>query len=321
MARLGAIVSLLALVLATSFLAVSAGGLTANYYAKTCPSVDKVVRETVYHLYEKKGNIATSLIRFGFHDWFNGADASFLLKSLPGKTSEKDSTTQEGMRNEKYVDNIKAAVDAACGPNVVSCADILAVGAAAGVQVLGGPYIPILFGRRDSRVSLKSSADKIPPPQGDVTSFLKFFAERGINTEQAVALMGAHTIGRAHCVSFKERIYPKVDPQMDPKFADMLKHRCPPNPTEVHFTYFRNDEQSPMAFDNHYYVNLVAKQGLMGIDSKLYWDKRTQPFVVKYAKDANYWRKVFATAYKQMSEYQPLTGKQGEIRKRCSYVN
>ena len=71
MARLGAVVSLLALVLATSFLAVSAGGLTANYYAKTCPSVDKVVRETVYRLYEKKGNIATSLIRFGFHDWFN----------------------------------------------------------------------------------------------------------------------------------------------------------------------------------------------------------------------------------------------------------
>ena len=57
---------------------------------------------------------------------------------------------------------------------------------------LGGPYIPILFGRRDSRVSLKSSADKIPPPQGDVTSFLKFFAERGINTEQAVALMGTY---------------------------------------------------------------------------------------------------------------------------------
>ena len=45
------------------------------------------------------------------------------------------------MRNEKYVDNIKAAVDAACGPNVVSCADILAVGAAAGVQVVSRRFL------------------------------------------------------------------------------------------------------------------------------------------------------------------------------------
>ena len=122
-------------------------------------------------------------------------------------------------------------------------------------------------------------------------------------------------------MSFKERIYPTVDPQMDPKFAEMLKHRCPANPTSVHFTYFRNDEQSPMAFDNHYYINLVAKQGLMGIDSKLFWDNRTKSYVVKYARDAAAWRKVFAAAYKKLSEFRTLTGKQGEIRKRCSYVN
>ena len=67
---------------------------------------------------------------------FQGADGSFLLKSLPGKTSEKDSRSQEGMRNEKYVDDIKAAVDKACGPNIVSCADILAVSAAAGCEVV-----------------------------------------------------------------------------------------------------------------------------------------------------------------------------------------
>lgn len=64
-----------------------------------------------------------------------GADGSFLLLSEPGKTSEKDSVTQEGMRNEKYVNNLKNAVEQVC-PGVVSCADVLAVGGAAAVQVV-----------------------------------------------------------------------------------------------------------------------------------------------------------------------------------------
>lgn len=64
-----------------------------------------------------------------------GADASFFLLSAPGKTSEKDSHSMVGMRNEKYVNNIKAEVEKVC-PGVVSCADILAVGSAAAVQVV-----------------------------------------------------------------------------------------------------------------------------------------------------------------------------------------
>lgn len=135
---------------------------------------------------------------------------------------------------------------------------------------------------------------------------------------------GAHTIGRAHCESFRERLYPTVDPQMDPNFANLLKYRCPVKPgtaDPVHFTYFRNDEQSPMLFDNHYYVNLVAKKGLLGIDSGLYWDARTKPYVEKFAADINYWRTQFAAAFTQLTEVKPLTGTQGQIRKSCSFVN
>lgn len=134
---------------------------------------------------------------------------------------------------------------------------------------------------------------------------------------------GAHTIGRAHCVSFEERIYPTVDPKMDPVFASMLKYRCPQQKTgaePVHFTYFRNDEQSPMAFDNHYYVNLMANQGLLHIDSEIAWDSRTKLFVVEYAKDNALWHKNFATAFTKLSEHNPLTGTQGEVRKHCSYT-
>jgi peroxidase len=66
-----------------------------------------------------------------------GADASFLLvsKNFPSNTSEKDSFSQVGMRNSKYVNDIKVAVDATC-PGVISCADTLAVAGAAAVQTV-----------------------------------------------------------------------------------------------------------------------------------------------------------------------------------------
>lgn len=68
MARFAA---LLALLLVAGVLSVSAGPLTADYYKVTCPKAEYTIRQTVYNLYKKKGNIATSLIRFSFHDWFN----------------------------------------------------------------------------------------------------------------------------------------------------------------------------------------------------------------------------------------------------------
>ena len=64
-----------------------------------------------------------------------GCDGSFLLDSSIGNPAEKDSHSQVGMRNEKYVNDIKAAVELEC-PGVVSCADILALGGAAGVSLV-----------------------------------------------------------------------------------------------------------------------------------------------------------------------------------------
>ena len=112
---------------------------------------------------------------------------------------------------------------------------------------------------------------------------------------------------------------------MDPTFATMLKYRCSLQKStggaqQVHFTYFRNDEQSPMAFDNHYYVNLMARQGLLHIDSEIAWDARTKPHVEAYAKDNALWHKKFASAFAVLSEYNTLTGAQGEVRKHCSYT-
>lgn len=326
--RVGAVLTLVVLVIAMSSVdrAEAAGnGLSEDFYAKTCPQMEQVVYKYVKTLFDSptKNNTAISMVRWAFHDFFNGADGSFLLNStqFPGNVSEKSSTAQVGMRNSKYINDIKIAVDYACPKRVVSCADVLAVAGAAAVNVMGGPYIKVKTGRRDSRFSWKASADSLPRSYASVDELLKFFKGIGINTAEAVALMGGHTVGRAHCVSFWDRIYPKFDQTLTPKFAAKLKYRCPPNPTHTRFTYIRNDPKSSFSFDNHYYIILLQRQGVMKVDDNLIWDKRTLPYVKLYAADANAWRKTFTIAYQKMSEIKPLTGTQGEIRQKCSLLN
>ena len=52
-----------------------------------------------------------------------------------GVESEKDSDRSFGMRNFKYVNKIKAAVENAC-PQTVSCADIVALSARDGIVMV-----------------------------------------------------------------------------------------------------------------------------------------------------------------------------------------
>jgi peroxidase len=137
-------------------------------------------------------------------------------------------------------------------------------------------------------------------------------------------LAGGHSVGRAHCVSFKARLYPTLDRRLTPQFAKKLLDRCPKkiplhtrfNP--VHFTYIRNDPFSPLTLDNHYFQELLRRHGVMKVDDNLIWDPRTLPYVKLYAKDASAWKKTLLVAYQKLSEYKVLTGTQGEIRRKCA---
>lgn len=62
-------------------------------------------------------------------------DASLLLESVNGIESEKKSTRSFGMRNFKYVNTIKTALESAC-PATVSCADIVALSARDGAVMV-----------------------------------------------------------------------------------------------------------------------------------------------------------------------------------------
>ncbi|XP_059428606.1 peroxidase 21 [Corylus avellana] len=133
---------------------------------------------------------------------------------------------------------------------------------------------------------------------------------------------GAHSVGRVHCINLVDRLYPTVDPTLDPNYADYLKGRCPtPNPDPQGVFYARNDRETPMILDNMYYKNLLGHKGLLTVDQQLVSDPTTNPYVENFATDNGYFHDQFARAVLLLSENNPLTGDQGEIRKDCRYVN
>lgn len=294
-----------------------------NYYSKSCPNAEEIVKQQVITLYHKHGNTAVSWIRTLFHDCMvKSCDASILLESINGIQSEKTSTKNMGMRNFKYINTIKDALEEAC-PMTVSCADIVALSARDGVVMLGGPHMEMKTGRKDSKESHLAEIDALLPNHNDSMMFvLSRFQSVGIDAEGTVALLGAHSVGRVHCVNLVDRLYPEVDPTLDPDYAEYLKRRCPnpePNPRDVE--YSRTDLITPMTLDNMYYKNLINNRGLLIVDQQLLSNPITSPYVKKMADDNDYFHEQFAKALLILSENNPINEDVGEVRKDCRFVN
>ncbi|XP_072961078.1 peroxidase 21 [Typha angustifolia] len=302
---------------------VGASGLRLNYYSKSCPRAEAIVKEEVQKLYNEHGNTAVSWVRNLFHDCMvKSCDASLLLETRNTIVSEQASERSFGMRNFKYVTTIKEALEREC-PATVSCADVIALSARDGVALLGGPHIPMKTGRRDSKESYVDVVEQFIPNHNDTISLvLSRFKSMGISAESTVALLGAHSVGRVHCGNLVGRLYPTIDPTIDPAYAKYLRYRCPsPNPDPKDVVYARNDRETPMILDNMYYKNLLRNKGLLLVDQQLVSDPSLSPFVKKMAANNAYFHDRFSTALLLLSENNPLVGNQGEIRKDCRFVN
>ncbi|XP_044485393.1 peroxidase 21 [Mangifera indica] len=297
--------------------------LQNNYYTESCPNAEEIIKQEVINLYNKHGNTAVSWVRNLFHDCVvKSCDASLFLETVNGTESEQASDRSFGMRNFKYVKTIKDALEQEC-PMTVSCADIVALSARDGIVMLGGPRIEMKTGRRDSKESYLTEVDSSIPNHNDsISSVLSRFQSIGIDVEGTVALLGAHSVGRVHCVNLVQRLYPTVDPTLDPEYAAYLKGRCPtPDPDPKAVLYARNDRETPMIIDNNYYKNVLNHKGLLIIDQQLASDPTTLPYVEKMADDNGYFQDQFSRAILLLSENSPLTGDEGEIRRDCRYVN
>ncbi|CAI0468319.1 unnamed protein product [Linum tenue] len=286
-------------------------GLAMDFYKDTCPQAEDIIKAQVKLLYKRHKNTAFSWLRNIFHDCaVESCDASLLLDSTRRSLSEKETDRSFGLRNFRYLDTIKEAVEREC-PGVVSCADILVLSGRDGI------------GRRDGRKSRADILEQYLPDHNEsISVVLDRFAAMGIDTPGLVSLLGSHSVGRTHCMKLVHRLYPEVDPALNPDHVPHMLKKCPdPIPDPKAVQYVRNDRGTPMILDNNYYRNILDNKGLLIVDHQLATDRRTKPYVKKMAKSQDYFFKHFSRAITILSENNPLTGEKGEIRKQCNVVN
>lgn len=302
--------------------------LYRNFYQRRCPRFDQIMQDTTTNKQINSPSTAAATLRLFFHDCIlNGCDGSILISSTPFNTAERDADINLSLPGDAYdvVVRAKTALELAC-PNVVSCADILAVATRNLVTMVGGPYYNVYLGRKDGLVSKSSTVEgNLPRPTMNMSQIIQIFASRGFSVQEMVALSGAHTVGFSHCKEFNSGIYnyskfERSDPQYSPRFASALQNACADYKNNPTLSVF-NDIMTPNKFDNMYFQNLPKGLGLLKSDHALNSDPRTKSFVETYAADQEKFFQAFARAMEKLSNYGVKSGRAGEIRRRCDAFN
>ncbi|KAL9229544.1 hypothetical protein vseg_005000 [Gypsophila vaccaria] len=303
------------------------GYLYPQYYDHSCPQAQEIVRVVLSKAVSKDPRMAASLLRLHFHDCFvKGCDASVLLDNGGGIVSEKGSNpNKNSARGFEVIDEIKAEIEKAC-PDTVSCADILAIAARDSTVISGGPGWEVPLGRRDSLgASISGSNNEIPAPNNTFQTILTKFKRQGLDLVDLVALSGAHTIGDARCTTIRQRLYNQSgngqpDFTLNQAYANELRQRCPRSGGDQNLFFL--DHTTPFMFDNEYYRNILAYDGLLNSDQVLLTkDYASMQLVKQYAYNNALFFHHFANSMVKMGNLFPLTGEKGEIRKNCRRVN
>ncbi|KAI3931582.1 hypothetical protein MKW92_011184 [Papaver armeniacum] len=301
-------------------------GLKLGFYKKTCPDAESIVRKTTASFVAQNPTLSAALLRLHFHDCFvKGCDGSVLINSTSSNQAEKSAPPNLSLRGFGVIDAIKAALEQQC-PGVVSCADILSLAARDAVAAIKGPYWKVTTGRRDGRVSTTLNAlTNLPPGSADISSLKATFASKGLSSVDLAVLSGAHTIGVSFCSSFTNRLYNFTgkgdsDPTLDSEYVPRLKSKCKPN-DEVQTAEM--DPGSFKTFDSSYYSLVIKRRGLFQSDSALLNDAVTKAYVKRQAtkRGSPTFFKDFAKSMEKMNAIDVLTGKAGEIRKHCAFIN
>lgn len=183
------------------------------------------------------------------------------------------------------------------------------------------------MGRRDSLTANQSLANEnLPGPSSTLPTLKSFFSRQGLTTLDLVSLSGAHTFGKSRCLLFSDRLYNfnstgKPDPTLDLAYLKVLQKQCPQNGAGDNRVNF--DPTTPDILDKNYYNNLQAKKGLLQSDQELFSTPGadTISIVNKFANNENAFFKNFRKSMIKMGNIGVLTGKKGEIRKQCNFIN
>ncbi|XP_061358409.1 putative Peroxidase 48 [Gastrolobium bilobum] len=325
--------------------------LEYDFYRNNCPQAEDIVRSAVTRVYFDQRDVSPALLRLFFHDCFiQGCDASLLLDDINGdknRSVEKQAVPNQTLKGFDKIDLIKEEVEQAC-PGVVSCADILALAARDSVLLAGGPFYPVLTGRRDNHQSFfEEATDQIPRPDDSLTRTLHLFSLRGFNERETVSLLGGHNIGKIGCDFIHQRLYNfqgtgQPDPSIPLDFLSQMRLNCQDNKnisnsdefstfviskpmsvnSNIGISYMEalsSSVSSGAAFDTHYYQSLLKGRGLLFADQQLMAGEKTARLVSAYASDdGSTFRMDFARVMLKMSNLDVLTGHQGQVRLNCS---
>ncbi|KAL5770221.1 hypothetical protein ACOSP7_014375 [Xanthoceras sorbifolium] len=285
--------------------------LKIDFYKDTCPGAESIILGVVQSAFSSDKSMTAALLRMYFHDCFNAAcDASILIDSTDAKPSEKAAEPNLTVRGFELIDKAKKALEESC-PSTVSCADIIAVAIRDAVALAAGLKYTVPTGRLDG---LESDPNKVnlPSPSVPVINALQQFKANRLDDIDAVALLGGHTVGVAHCSFFQDRLS-SFDRSMDPTLFQQLQKNCSSgNPTA------NLDQQTPFGFDNEYYNQIKMRRGILQIDQRLAFDRLTAGIVTDFALNPFRFQQSFANAMIKLGN---LVTNVGEVRQNCRVFN
>ncbi|PVH36067.1 hypothetical protein PAHAL_7G347800 [Panicum hallii] len=286
----------------------AAWSLAVDFHALSCPDLHGMVHSAVAAARGQDVQVTAGLLRIFFHDCFpQGCDASILLD---GWNSEKKMIQNEGLQQRALdlIESIRDTVHKRCGATV-SCADILALATGYAVTLAGGPWISMPLGRRDSLEPAPFWAvnNSLPRPDADVNTLIDRFRSKGLGDHaDLVALSGAHTVGKARCKNFRDRISRPND-----DFTWRLAGFCGNDGNRQQ----NLDVITPDTFDNRYFVDLRNRQGVLTTDQGIANDGRTSWLIKGFADNQAWFFGQFAQSMVKLSQMRGAGG--GEIRGNC----
>ncbi|KAJ4826785.1 Peroxidase 20 [Turnera subulata] len=302
--------------------------LVIDYYKETCPLAEEIIRYQVEAAVVKDPRMAASLLRLHFHDCFvMGCDASVLLDSDGDMISEKQAGPNvNSLRGFEVIDKIKYYLEEAC-PLTVSCADVLAIAARDAVVSRGGPSWKVPLGRKDSlKASFDGANQFIPAPNSSLETLIANFKQQGLSIGDLVALSGSHTMGKARCLSFRQRVHDVNTEEYYDKykryttFRRILRSICPRSGKD--FQLAPLDFNTPARFDNHYFLNILQGRGLLLSDNVLVSEDHEGEILKQVWAYASNQDLFFASFVESMINMGNILGdNEGEIRKNCRFVN
>ncbi|XP_068331853.1 peroxidase 29-like [Pyrus communis] len=302
-------------------------GLPYNFYEKSCPQVEAIVRAAIQPIFLTDPTSPAAFLRLMFHDCqVQGCDASILVDPNANNVpSEMAAGKNFGIRKRESINILKSMVELQC-PQQVSCADILILAAREAVVVSGGPQIEVALGRRDSPFapSYKHADSLLPSATTGVDGMLQLFAKKEMTVEESVAIMGAHTLGVTHCLNILNRLNQADEggqvQGMAPGFESFLRLNCPQGSLASNASFVLNDPTT-LTFDNHYYKNAIRGLGVLRVDAEMIMDPRTAMAVERFAANQDDFFQAFSSAFVKLSNSGVLTGNQGVVRKNCNALD